>query len=289
MKATVLALAMKFALAGGCLASEISHHTFPSKTLERDYAYNLYLPDGYESGKLDYPVLYLLHGSFENENRWPVRGRIQGTLDRLISEGKIPPAVVVMPGSLSWWVDGYNEPAKTAFFEDLIPHIETTWNVISERDGRVVGGLSAGGSGAINFVLEHPETFAACAALSPAVYVPLPPETSSANRHPAYLNRDGRFDPEKWKTLNYTSFIDGYKAQDLVVPIYINSGDHDKYDIAYHGAVLFQSLWEHQPKYVEFRVVDADHEWELWAETIPEALEYVFRYTSRPQGRKPTN
>lgn len=269
---------------GTGLAGEITHHSFPSETLGRDYAYTIYLPDGYQDGRLTYPTMYLLHGSFGNENNWPVKGNLQETADRLISEGKIPPAVIVMPGTLSWWVDGYNEPAETAFFEDLIPHIEATWRVIPERNGRVVGGLSAGGYGTVNFVLEHPDMFAAGAALSPASYVPVPPSNSSGNRHPAYLDADGNFDPEKWKELNYTAYIDAYKAQATVVPLYINSGDHDVFDIAYHAAVLYQSLREHQPKEVEYRVVDGDHEWQVWIDTLPEAMEYVFRYTSRPLG-----
>lgn len=68
-----------------------------------------------------------------------------------------------MPGS-----DGYNEPAETAFLDDLIPHIEQNWRVIPEREGRLSGGLSAGGYDTVNFVLEHPKMFAAGAALSSA-------------------------------------------------------------------------------------------------------------------------
>ena len=270
-------------------AGEITHHSFASDTLDRDYSYTIYLPDGYEDSGLVYPAMYLLHGSFGNENDWATKGDVQQTADRLIDEGEMPPAVIVMPGSESWWVDGYNEAAETAFFEDLIPHIEETWRVIPEREGRVVGGLSAGGYGTVNFVLEHPDMFAAGAALSPASYVPVPPESSSGNRHPAYLDAEGNFDPAKWEELNYTAYLDSYKAQDVVVPLYINSGDHDVFDIAYHAAVLYQELREHQPDQVEYRVVDGDHEWQVWIDTLPEAMEYVFARASRPRGSMPSN
>lgn len=265
-------------------AGAITHHEFDSQVLGKQYPYTLYLPDGYEQDALEYPVLYLLHGSFGNENDWAIKGGLQQTMDQLISSGQIPPSLVVMPGAQSWWVDGYNEAAETAFFDDLIPHVESRYSVIAEREGRVVGGLSAGGYGTVNFVLEHPDMFAAGAALSPASYVPVPPDHSSGNRHPAYLGADGEFDPEKWSELNYTAYIDDYKAQELVVPLYINSGDHDTFDIAYHAAVLYQSLREHQPKAVEYRVVDGDHEWQVWSDTLPEALNYVFSYVSRPRG-----
>ena len=150
-------------------AGEITHHTFSSETLGGGYAYNIYLPDGYQGGDLRYPVLYLLHGSFGDENSWPVDGKVRRITDRLIAEGRMPPAIIVMPGAKSWWVDGYNEAARTAFFKDLIPHIDTHYRTVAEREGRVVGGLSAGGYGAVNFVLEYPEMFAAAAALSPAL------------------------------------------------------------------------------------------------------------------------
>lgn len=268
-------------------AGEIATYSFASDTLGRDYAYTVYLPDGYEESGLTYPHMYLLHGSGGNETSWVVDGHAKQVIDKAIADGVMPPAVVIMPGSLSWWVDGYNEPAETAFFDDLIPHIEATWRVIPEREGRVVGGLSAGGYGTVNFVLEHPEMFAAGAAMSPAAYVPQPPESSSANRHAAYLDAEGNYDPEKWTELNYTAYLDEYVAGDVVVPMYINSGDHDVFDIAYHGAVLYQKLREHQPNDVEYRVIDGDHEWQVWIDTLPEALEYVFSHTKLPQGEVP--
>jgi len=275
--------------AGSAVAGSITHHTFVSETLGRPYAYNLYLPDDYADAGLSYPVLYLLHGSNGSEYDWVVSGNLQQTADDLIAQGTIPPTVVVMPGSKSWWVDGYNEAAETAFFSDLIPHIEATLRTISAREGRVIAGLSAGGYGTVNFVLEHPAVFAAGAALSPASYVPYPPASSSAYQHPAYLGADGAFDRDLWDKLNYTHYIEAYKAQSIVVPLYINSGDHDKYDIAYHAAVLYQALREHQPGQVEFRVVDGDHDWAVWASTLPEAMTYLFGFASRPIGATPSN
>lgn len=278
-----------FSATGPSLAGTITHHSFDSDVLGREYSYNVYLPDGYQAGDLSYPVLYLLHGSGGNENDWPIKGKVLSTVDRMVEEGVIPPTIIVMPGSKSWWVDGHNEDAETAFFSDLIPHIEATYSAIPERRGRLVGGLSAGGYGTVNFVLEHPDMFAAAAAFSPGSYTPYPPPSSSAYRHPAFLDSAGNFDRQLWDRLNYTQYIDSYKAQDIVVPLYINSGDHDRLDIAYHAAVLHQLLREHQPDLVEFRVVDGDHDWNVWSRTLPEALTYIFRFSSRPIGRTQPN
>ncbi|MRG86789.1 alpha/beta hydrolase [Salinibacillus xinjiangensis] len=257
--------------------SQIIHQSFYSEELQRDYSYNIYLPTGYKTSDKEYPVLYLLHGSYGNEYDWVRNGDVKKTADKMMSEGEIPESIIVMPGSNSWWVDGHNENADSAFMNDLIPHIDDTWRTIDDREGRLVSGLSAGGYGTVNFVLKYPDMFAAGAALSPAVYVPTPPSHSSGRTHPTY-QKDGKFDPEKWEELNFTQYIDDYKQQDLKVPLYINSGDHDTFDIAYHAAVLYQNLREHQPELVEFRVVDGDHNWDVWRETLPEAMEYMYRF-----------
>jgi len=268
------------------LAGEVTRHTFSSQLLKRDYAYTIYLPNGYQQQlNREYPAMYLLHGSNADENAWPRDGNLEKVMDDLIKAKRIPPAIVIMPGSLSWWIDGHNEAAESAFFEDLIPHIEEKFRVIPEREGRALGGLSAGGYGTINFALKYPHMFCAGAAMSPASYSDLPPPGSSSYQHPAYLNKQGKFDANLWNKNNYPAFIDAYKSQSQIVPLYMNSGDHDSLDIAYHTAVLFQSLFKHQPSAIEFRVVDGAHEWKVWSQTLPEAIEYVFSYAAKPRDR----
>ena len=89
---TVLAL-----LAFPAFASIIVTREIDSKALARKWSYNVYQPDGYESGTLRYPVLYLLHGNNGNYNDWAEQGRIQATADELMTSGQIPPAIIVMP------------------------------------------------------------------------------------------------------------------------------------------------------------------------------------------------
>ena len=55
-------------------AGEVMFSTMESQALARSYPYTIYLPDGYESGQLSYPVLYLLHGNGGNENNWIAKG-----------------------------------------------------------------------------------------------------------------------------------------------------------------------------------------------------------------------
>lgn len=273
---------MLFLLPFAAQASQLIGISFPSATLGRDYKLQVYLPDDYPVSGNRYSTLYMLHGANGNERDWVDKGDILASLDKLIAAKDIPPMVVVMPGhTYGWWTDGNKEKGETALLTEVIPYVEKTFRVYHSREGRLIGGLSAGGYGTVNLILKHPEMFAAAAALSPAIYAPLPPTTSSAQKdHP--FQKDGKFDPDTWKRLSWNNWMDGYKASGIVVPIYINSGDHDRFDIAYHAAVLYQKFREIQPKAAEFRVVDGDHEWPVWAATFPDAAKFLGRYAAQP-------
>jgi enterochelin esterase-like enzyme len=279
----IASLAVLFCSTALSQAGTLSRHSLDSAVLDREYPYSVYLPDDYDISGLSYPVLYLLHGSNGSEMSWANSGKIKATADRLIAEGKINPLIIIMPGhNESWWADGKDEAAQTALLKDLFPHVEKNYRTIAERGGRAVSGLSAGGFGTVNLILQFPEMFAVGAALSPAVYTPVPPAHSSAYRHKVFQT-EGTLDPAVWAQLNWPSFIDSYKQKNLIVPLYINSGDHDTFDIAYHAANFYQVMRENQPNAVEYRVVDGDHEWSVWEQTIGDAILFMDRHLAAPR------
>lgn len=277
------------ALSSVALAGDVSRAQFFSPTLGYDYPYTIYLPDAYDpQASAPHPVVYLLHGSFGNEFDWATKGNLPQTADRLIEAGHLPPAVFVMPGSRSWWVDGHNEAARSAFFNDLLPHIEATYHVGTTREQRGVAGLSAGGYGAVNFALERPELFAAAAALSPASYIPAPPKNSSAHRHPAFLNAQGEFDQALWEQLNYTAHLESYRLRVTPrpeaeqgdtppVPFYISAGRRDVYDAEFHARQLRQAIERIQPGDVRLDLYPGGHTWRVWRASLPAALNFMFQ------------
>jgi S-formylglutathione hydrolase FrmB len=183
--------------------------------------------------------------------------------------------VVVMPGHTgAWWVDGAKDKGETALIKELMPHAEAKYRIDAVRGNRLIAGLSAGGYGALNAVLKYPQMFAASAILSPAIYDPVPPNHSSGVRNPPF-QKDGRFDPDLWKSLNYPVHIEAYKKSGTIVPLYINSGDHDTFGIALQASMLFERLRLHQPNGLELRIVDGDHEWMVWRDTLGDALQFM--------------
>lgn len=178
-------LALAFALTHSSLvtAGEVTAKSMKSAALNADFKYTIYLPDGYDNGRLRYPVLYLLHGNGGNENEWLVSGQVNPTVDSLIKSCSVQPFIIVMPGAgSSWWVNGNKDRVEDSLIKELIPHIDATYRTISAREGRMEAGLSAGGFGTANAVMKFPEMFVSAAALSPAMYSPTPPSHSSAMR-----------------------------------------------------------------------------------------------------------
>ncbi len=58
----------------------------------------IYLPPSYDQepeGR--FPMVYLLHGIFDNYGVWIENYKVPTILDRLIASGKIPELIVVMP------------------------------------------------------------------------------------------------------------------------------------------------------------------------------------------------
>lgn len=275
----LLCALLALALSLPAVASTVLSREFNSPALQRKWTYAVFVPDGYESSNLRYPVLYLLHGHNGNLYDWVNLGHVQQTADAMIARGDMPPALIVMPDAGSTWYVDRKEKMETAVIQDLVGDVGRTFRVIDARDGRLVAGLSMGGYGALRFVLKYPEMFAAAALLSPAVYDPEPPQASGARR--AGVFGASEFDAQVWKELNYPALWDAFLAKKVAVPMYINSGDDDDYFIESEAARLYSLLRKNgQP--AELRIVDGGHRWPVWESTLGDAMRYVFRYSARP-------
>ena len=269
-----------FSLAAGTTTVE----ELDSATLGRTWAYSVYLPDGYEDSNLEYPVIYLLHGSGGDETSW---NEGIDVIDRLIEDGTIPPTIAVAPASgRSWWTDSV-EPFETAFVQDLIPEIDNTYRTIDARDGRGVAGVSMGGYGALRYALVYPEIFGAATVLSPALYDDQPPPDSSARSTGAFGDP---YEPELWTERNYPATLQTYAEGDNEVPVFIAVGDDDwnepagwEYNVEYQAVRLFERLNKEVESPAELRVVDGGHDWELWSPMFAEGLEYMFEALRFPR------
>ena len=137
--------------------------------------YNVYYPESYDgSGRVKYPVLYLLHGLSDNYNGWNNRGHLGEVADELLRQGKIREMIIVMPNAGgpdvgNVWNGYFNMPGwsyEDFFFKELMPTVETKYNAGGGKAMRAISGLSMGGGGSTVYSLKHPELFSSCYAMS---------------------------------------------------------------------------------------------------------------------------
>jgi len=127
-----------------------------SESLRKAHSMYIILP---ESAQGPYPVMYLLHGLSDDYTTWCRRTRIEWYVRDL------PLAVVMPDGGRGRYCDAVNGPAhESHIIKDVISFVDTHFNTRAERSGRVIGGLSMGGYGALKLALKFPRMF--CSAVS---------------------------------------------------------------------------------------------------------------------------
>jgi S-formylglutathione hydrolase FrmB len=269
----------------------------------------VYVPASAAPGE-GWPVLYLLHGLGGSERDWVDLGGIQATLDRMIRSGRIRPMMVVMPGAgSSWYVDsaklGGPGNFESAIGDDLPRAIEARFPVSESASQRAIAGISMGGYGALRIALKRPESFAAVASMSGALWHNLPIVQESLSGEPYNKYRDqtyfhrvddatvvqginlppagshfgkafgAPFDADRFNTQNVFTLLASQIARGKALPaIFLTVGDDDSKNLWRGSMALYNTLRADQQR-VEFRVTDGDHTWALWKRSIEDTLLFV--------------
>lgn len=148
---------------------------------------SIYTPAGYAEGSERYPVLYLLHGMGGDEEAWLGLGRAAQIFDNMIAQGRMTPAIVVMPngnmaqeaapgesheglihpdGRLPRTMDGSYEEQ----FIDIVNYVDEHYRTIVDADHRAVAGLSMGGFHSLHIAQYYPGVFGYVGLFSAAVF-----------------------------------------------------------------------------------------------------------------------
>lgn len=165
---------------------------FFGAAIEMQTAMSVIVPD---AGEGPWPVFYLLHGLSDDHTIWGRRTSIERYVAGL-------PLIVVMPtGGRGWYMNAVHEPGRRFedhIVQDVVGYVDRLFPTVKSRAGRVIGGLSMGGLGAVRLALKYPEVFAAATSHSGAVLGPL---YSMAKRPPEAQMKRGEFEGvlgEKW-------------------------------------------------------------------------------------------
>ncbi|HEY3683161.1 MAG TPA: alpha/beta hydrolase-fold protein [Streptosporangiaceae bacterium] len=148
---------------GRASPAQVRDGAFASAALKGTDHFRVYLPRGYSSGALRYPVIYLLHGLPGDATSYQTK-RIDSVGAAAEESGR--PAIVVSPQGARpgdtdpEWLDwGPGRDWATATADELVAYVDRHYRTIGDRRGRAIIGLSAGGYGATSIGLHNPATY----------------------------------------------------------------------------------------------------------------------------------
>lgn len=125
-------------------------------------------PDIYKKRKLQFPVVYLLHGYGGWYSNWIIR-----VPELKIFADEFGEIIVCPDGAYaSWYFDSpINDKMRyETYISNEVPHyIDSAYRTIADRHYRAITGLSMGGHGALFIAWRHSETFAAAGSMSGVV------------------------------------------------------------------------------------------------------------------------
>ncbi len=251
--------------------------TLPSKILNMERKYAIYLPPDYESSSRSYPVLYLLHGGGDDQTGWVQFGEVLNITDKAINEGKATPMIIIMPDA-NTTRRGYSNNAtgtwlyEDFFFKELVPFVEKKYRIKGEKRFRAIAGLSMGGDGSFTYALHHPEIFSSACPLS-AGTGPLTLETARTNVRRMDSTATDAQQESFYNRQSVVALVNAVPdSLKRAVRWYIDCGDDD---FLYEGNSLVHIAMRKKEIPHEFRIRNGGHTWTYWRQALPEVLEFV--------------
>ena len=252
----------------------VEHVWYYSATNDMERRMSVYTPYGYDAkSRKKYPVLYLLHGGGGDEDAWAVLGRAVQILDNLIEQGRAVPMIVVMPnGNPNQYASPELQiPVKTdikryensfdnydSMVADIVPFIESHYNVIKKREARAVAGLSMGGGQSFYIGLRNVDVFANIGIFSSGLL-----GGTGAGQ--------AAFDPEA-QMPGLISNPAKYNKLDL---FYISCGEQDNRIGGTRDFV--DQLNSLGYKNVFYETYPGGHEWQVWRRSLSAFVQKVFK------------
>jgi enterochelin esterase family protein len=225
----------------------------------------VYTPAGYEKdAKTRYPVLYLQHGSFEDETGWASQGKASLILDNLIAAGKAVPMIIVMDNGYAYKPQtGENTGRPASIFEEvmineIIPMTDAKFRTIADREHRAIAGLSMGANQTMRIIMNNLDKFSNYGGFSGTSNYP-----STAEIDPATF-LDGKFN-------------DGTAINKQIKVFWLGLGT--KEPNPFPGSVgAFRKMMEKQGiKYEYYESLGTAHEWLTWRRSLHQYAQLLFK------------
>ena len=254
------------------LASQVVVTTFPSSM--GDAGVSVYLPAGYAESNLAYPVLYLLHGSGDDETGWLTKGKAKYILDSLITNELSRPMIVVMPNGYleqtgqvrptRLWMESTFEEN----FSQLIAWTETHYRTLSNKENRAIAGLSMGGFHTMHTAALLNQSFDYVGIFS-ALYVPhMGQPHSERTLEISALALSDKAAYQQTEALLQQQFADAPQLY------WIACG---KEDFLYEDNVIYRQYLDEKQYPYEYHESEGGHSWNNWMDYLTIFAQRLFK------------
>lgn len=251
-----------------------------SKLMSREMPYRVILPVNYDQKDttIRYPVIYLLHGLTGHFDNWSDKTKLKEYA------GKYKYIIVMPEGNDGWYSDSEtvpNDKYESYIIQELIPEIDSKFQTGSQRESRIIAGLSMGGYGSLKFGLKYPDKFILVGSFSGAFMAPSLTAKTLGTGWKALTdsilsvygdeNSQTRKDNDIFKILRE---MPQEKIKELPF-IYLDCGTEDGLIQTNREFtdILFQKKIPH-----EFRQLPGKHDWKFWDSQIFEFLELTTKF-----------
>lgn len=227
----------------------------------------VYTPAEYEANPhKKYPILYLLHGSGENERGWSLQGKISFIMDNLIAAQRAIPMVVVMDNGYAVAKDPETYPEAASvnkspvmladvYLKEIIPEMESFYRIAPGRENRAMAGLSMGGGQTAFIGFNNPELFSSLGFFSGAGTI-----VNSFNDPEAY---GGMFSNAQSVNNKFKMLWFGAGTEE---PAFAERNNHIKKE--FEKAGIKGTFYESQ---------GTAHEWHTWRRCLHEFAQLLFK------------
>ncbi len=243
------------------LVSQCNYYSEITQSWRRCFVYT---PPCYSNNtNKRYPVLYLQHGSFEDETGWANQGHANLIIDNLIAQNKAVPMIIVMDNGYAFKPaeKGQKYPAmvfEQVMIDEIIPMIDSKFRTITNRDNRAIAGLSMGANQTVRIAMNNIDMFAYYGGFSGTANYP-----DSKKLNPAtFLN--GQFADAKMLNSKFITFF-----------LSIGTAEPEPFP----GSIgAFREMFDKQGvNYVFYESPGTAHEWLTWRRSLHQYAQLLFK------------
>ncbi len=228
----------------------------------------IYTPAGYDNNTTKrYPVLYLQHGSGENETGWNVQGKANLILDNLIAGKKAVPMIVVMDNGYAT-LSGDNKPFnpkptgpfpfEQVLTDEVIPLIDKSYRTVANKDNRAMAGLSMGANQTMQIVMRNLDKFGYLGAFSGTANYP-------------------KSDPIDVPTFMNGAFKDAHTLNRQLKLLWLGAGTKEPVPFPASIGAFRSMLDQTGVKYQYYVSEGTAHEWLTWRRCLNQFASLLFK------------